>query len=83
MEELWEELNPTPHKVFHKPKFPTRRWGQSFTKDSTTCKTSIKRMIDHYAKKGIRARKRKDEFATNKFNKHLGVFYHIEIQIEP
>lgn len=82
MSEIWDDMykeNTSP--IFSKPTFPTRRWGQSFTKDSTTCKISIKKIIGHYTSKGYKVKKSIDRSSTNKF-KNLSTFYHISIQIK-
>lgn len=80
MDEAWESLHENKDsKVFLKPTFPTRRWGQSFTKTSTTCKLSVQKIIDYYTNKGIKIRKRIDKSDKAKLFKNLGTFYYLEI----
>lgn len=81
MEEIWDSLfEGEDQKVFHKPIFPTRRWGQSFTKTSTTCKQSVQKILNHYKSKGFKVRKRIDRSDKAKLFRNLGIFYYIEIQ---
>lgn len=80
MDEIWNELHhDESSNIFVKPTFPTRRWGQVFTKDSTTCKATVKLIIEHYKSTNVKIRKRIDYHNMKKFQK-LGKFYRIEIK---
>ena len=79
MDECWEAVNADKEtRVFEKPSFPTRRWGQSFTKTATTCTFSVQKILECYRTKGWKVRKRIDRESTSKF-RNLGKFYYIEI----
>lgn len=82
MEELWEYSRTKgtdwvaldSRKTFLKPKFPTIRWGRVYTKETTTDKPTIDRLIKLLKEDGHTVRKRIDK-KTNQ-----GVFYKIEIK---
>lgn len=79
MSECWDLLNPSPSGVFIKPNFPSKRWGQTTTKESTTDKNAIKKILLKLEEKGIKSRKRIHRGDTDKF-KRMGTFYKIEIK---
>lgn len=82
LSEIGDELYPEGGDgVFTKPNFPTRRWGQVFTKTSTTCKMSVEKILKHYKEKGCTVRRVRDEFNTKKFKGNLGTFYSVEIKL--
>jgi hypothetical protein len=77
MDELYDYKNKDKDQTtFIKPKFPTRRWGNVYTKDSTTDKKVINDLISELKEDGYTVRKRLDK-ETN-----LGKFYRIEIKGE-
>ena len=82
MDELWDINNANVEQksnVFSKPTFPTRRWGKTFTKNSTNDKQVIERLISKLKEQGKVVRKRLCQESMEKFKKH-GNFYKIEIK---
>lgn len=78
MDELWLLVANTNSKVFAKPTFPCRRWGQSYTKTSTTDKKVIDKSVEKLKEDNKKVRKRICQESSIKF-KNLGKFYKIEI----
>jgi hypothetical protein len=75
MDELFDYNNKDKdQKTFIKPKFPTRRWGNVYTKDSTTDTKIINNLLNKLKDDGYNVRKKLDK-ETN-----LGKFYRIEIK---
>lgn len=60
--------------TFVKPSFPTRRWGNVYTKDSTTNIKEINTILNKLKEDGYMVRKRIDK------KNNLGTFYRIEIK---
>ena len=78
MDELYGYINRDKDpKTFVKPKFPTRRWGHVYTKDSTTDVASLNKMLKQLKDEGFNVRKKKDK------ENNLGKFYKIEIKNNP
>ena len=74
MEELYDYLNKDrDEKTFIKPKFPTRRWGQVYTKTSTTDVKQINSVLGKLRDEGFEVRKKLEK------ENHIGKFYQIEI----
>jgi hypothetical protein len=61
------------------PKFPTRRWGNTYTLTSTTCKKSVEHLVSELQTLGYKVKKKRDMEKTLQC-KNLGTFYSIEIQ---
>lgn len=81
MEELWELcVNDEDKKKRIKPKFPTRRWGNITTKQSSTDKNYIEKGIQKLKEIGVVARKRIDNETTEKHKNFGKKFYKIEIK---
>ena len=80
-DELWDFFNKDlpeyAKRVVIKPKYPTRRWGQTYTKESTTDIKEVNKVIPLLKDCGFTVRKRIEK-KTN-----LGVFYKIEIKNHP
>jgi hypothetical protein len=75
MDELFDYNNKDKdQKTFIKPKFPTRRWGNVYTKDSTTDIKIINNLLNKLKEDGYTVRKKLDK-ETNS-----GKFYRIEIK---
>lgn len=80
MDEIWEATHESnASQIFSKPTFPTRRWGDVYTKISTTNKTVINCLIHNMKVNGKQVRKRLDREAMNKWTRY-GNFYKIEIK---
>lgn len=77
MDELWDFLNEGKNTTFTKPTFPTRRWGQVYTKETTTDIAVVNKLIIKLKEAGFTVRKRID----NKTNR--GTFYRIDIKNHP
>ena len=60
-------------KTFTKPKFPTRRWGQVYTKTSTTDVKQLDIVLNKLKGEGFDVRKKLEK------ENHTGKFYKIEI----
>ena len=73
MDELYD-YSYRDQKTFIKPTFPTRRWGNIYTKDSTTDIKEINVILGKLKEDGYKVRKR-----IAKKTK-LGTFYRIEIK---
>ena len=74
MEELYDYLNKDrDEKTFIKPKFPTRRWGQVYTKTSTTNVRQINTILGKLSDEGFEVRKKLEK------ENNIGKFYQIEI----
>jgi hypothetical protein len=59
MEELYDYINKDKdEKTFIKPKFPTRRWGQVYTKTSTTDVRQIDIVLGKLRDEGFEVRKK-------------------------
>lgn len=78
MSEIWDLLNPNPNKTFGRPRFPCRRWGQSYTKESTTNRKELITMVEKLSAMGLKVRKRIHHEDTNRIQKR-GTFYKVEI----
>jgi hypothetical protein len=78
MEELYDLLNKERSSVFIKPTFPTKRWGQTHLKYSTTDKKIIEKGIDKLKENNVICRKIIDKESMIKYPK-LGKFYKIEL----
>ncbi|AFF28068.1 gp70 [Sphingomonas phage PAU] len=80
MSDLWDfiHMHDIRTSEFIKPKFPTRRWGQSFTKTSTTCKHSVERISKQLNELRFDTKIVSDKEANVKF-KNLGKFKSIQI----
>ena len=61
------------------PKFPTRRWGNTYTLTSTTDKLTVEHLVTQLQNLGYPVKKKKDKEKTLQ-HKNLGIFYSIEIQ---
>ena len=77
MDELWDFCHKDWHEDMKKPKYPTRRWGQVYTKESTTNINEVNKVIPLLKECGFTVRKRIEK-KTN-----LGTFYRIEIKNHP
>ena len=78
MEELFDYTNKDrEQKTFIKPKFPTRRWGQVYTKTSTTDVKQINSILGKLRDEGFDVRK------TLEKENNLGKFYQVEINNHP
>lgn len=74
MEELYDYINKDrEEKTFIKPKFPTRRWGQVYTKTSTTDVNQLDKILNKLREDGFDVRKKLEK------ENHIGKFYQIEI----
>jgi lipocalin len=74
MEELYDYINKDrDEKTFIKPKFPTRRWGQVYTKTSTTDVRQIDSVLGKLRDEGFEVRKKLEK------ENQMGKFYQIEI----
>lgn len=83
MEKLWAEQNKFKKStIFIKPKFPTTRWGEVYTKTATTNIILIDFLIEILKKQGRQVRKRICYETTLKLKKR-GKFYKIEEKIKP
>lgn len=57
-DEVWETNTEIMKITFSKWKFPTRRWGNVYKKESTTDKELISKMIEYYKQQGFKIKKR-------------------------
>ena len=73
MDELYD-YSYSNQNIFVKPTFPSRRWGNIYTKDSTTNLKEINEILNRLKSDGYKVRKR----ISKKTN--LGIFYRIEIK---
>jgi hypothetical protein len=73
MDELYD-YSYSNQNIFVKPTFPSRRWGNIYTKDSTTNIKEINDLLNRLRADGHKVRKR-----ISKRTK-LGTFYRIEIK---
>lgn len=78
MDELYDLLVINQSSVFHKPTFPTRRWGKIHLKFSTTDIDAINKGVEKLKEKKVKCRKRIDYETMKKFPK-WGKFYKIEV----
>ena len=75
MDELWSYNNKDRQdNVVIRPKFPTRRWGNAYTKTSTTDIRSINDLLDKLKEHGHVVRKRIEKKTKQ------GPFYRLEIK---
>ena len=61
------------------PRFPTRRWGHTYTLTSTTDRKVVEHLVEELKKLGYKVKKKRDMEKTLQ-HKRLGTFYSIEIQ---
>jgi hypothetical protein len=73
MDELYGYINKD-QDTFIKPTFPTRRWGNVYTKDSTTNIKDINNILKKLKEDGYTVRKRIDK------KNNTGIFYRIDIK---
>jgi MoaA/NifB/PqqE/SkfB family radical SAM enzyme len=73
MDELYD-YSYVNQNTFVKPSFPARRWGNVYTKDSTTNIKEINALLDKLKEDGYTVRKRIDK------KNNSGTFYRIEIK---
>jgi len=74
MEELFDFVNRDKDRsTFAKPTFPTRRWGNTYTRTSTTDFKQINSILEELKLNGFEVRKRLEK------KNNLGKFYLIEI----
>ncbi len=74
MEEIYDYINKDrDEKTFIKPKFPTRRWGQVYTKTSTTDVRQLDVVLNKLRDEGFYVRKKLEK------ENQMGKFYQIEI----
>lgn len=81
MDELWDYIPRTPEELNRiiKPNFPTRRWGQIYTKTATTDISKINELITILKAKGLMVRKRKC-LETMIKHRNRDIFYKIEVK---
>lgn len=79
MDELFDYINKDfkEQNVFLKPNFPSRRWGHTFTKTSTTHIKQINSLLEKLKADGYQVRKRIEK------QNNLGKFYQIQIKNHP
>lgn len=78
MEELYDYINKDSEQtMFIKPKFPTRRWGNIYTKTSTTDIKQLNTVLRKLRDDGFDVRKKLEK------DNNLGKFYKIEINNHP
>lgn len=61
------------------PKFPTRRWGNTYTLTSTTDRKTVEQLVIELKARGHQVKKKRDIEKTL-LHRNLGTFYYIEIQ---